>query len=80
MREQLGQQRTAFILTWTIAPNVRLEADADATRAKATNSPTNARSFMLGATRVLTRAGIKEKGADRSAPSSWCGARAAIRP
>jgi len=31
-------------------PNVRLEADVDVTRVKATNSPTNARSFMLGAT------------------------------
>ena len=37
-------------LTYAIVPNVRLEADVDVTRVKATNSPTNARSFMLGAT------------------------------
>jgi hypothetical protein len=40
-------------LTCAIAPDSRLEADADATRVKATNSPVDARSFMLGATCAL---------------------------
>jgi opacity protein-like surface antigen len=37
-------------LTYAVASNIRLEADVDVTRVKATNSPTNARSWMLGAT------------------------------
>jgi hypothetical protein len=37
-------------LTYAITPRIRLEADVDVTRVKATNSPTNARSWMLGAT------------------------------
>jgi len=37
-------------LTYAIAPHIRVEADVDVTRVKATNSPVNARSFMLGAT------------------------------
>lgn len=37
-------------LTYAITRNIHLELDVDVTRVKATNSPTNARSWMLGAT------------------------------